>query len=76
MRQWDLFVCVFYISNSSSFSIIVFKIQSGNYSMIKLLSWGELDLYIISYTQFKYTSHKPPNEIFSGSNILYEDIII
>lgn len=44
--------------------------------MVKLLSWGELDLYIISYTQFKYTSHKSPNEIISGSNILYEDIII
>lgn len=44
--------------------------------MIKLLSWGELDLYLISYTQFKYTSHKLPNEIISGSIILYEDIII
>lgn len=44
--------------------------------MIKVLSWGELDLYLISYTQFKYSSHKSPNEIISGSNILYEDIII
>lgn len=43
--------------------------------MLVFLSWGELDFYIISCTPFKYTSHKLPNEIIAGSNILYEDIV-
>lgn len=51
------------------------KTQSDSYSMLVFLSWGELDFYIISCTPFKYTSHKLPNEIIAGSNILYEDII-
>lgn len=32
------------------FSIILKNISSGNYRTVNSLSWGELDLYLISYT--------------------------